>query len=405
MTPYTINIVGAGIVGACTAYYLAKNGHRVRIFDREPLAAGQCSKANGGQISVCNAETWNTWSNVWKGMKWMTQADAPLLMRPSLEFDKMKWIAGFLKETVRGTHRRNTLKTIMLGKRSSALYEELVHEEGIKFDQAKSGMLHVYTSEKSFEEAKYSADFFNENGVTWHSMSPDEIVEMDPMMADFQNLVGGFHTPTDWVGDAHKFSNELLAVCEAKYGVEVYYGIEVDALTGEQGNIVDVYETVFAADKVIICNGHEIREIAKELGDDLNVYPVKGYSITIENAVGLDNGAPLVSLLDDDRKIVTSTLGNRLRVAGTAELDGTNLDIRPERIKPLLDWVKINFPTVDLSEVTEWACLRPMNANMMPIVRQSTDNPDAYYHGAHGHLGWTLAAATSQNLVNLIENY
>ena len=393
----SVAIVGAGLVGASTAYFLSRIGYKVYLFDREERAALQCSKANGGQISVCNAETWNTWKNVKKGLKWMLKGDAPLLIRPTPTPAKMAWLAGFMRHTINGSHEANTIETILLGKRSSYLYDKIIAKEGISFDQAKCGMLHVYSNEESFLSAKKSADFFEQHGVEWKQLTPSEITCADPKMASFKNLVGGFMTPTDWVGDAHKYSNEIIRVCKQKYGLKTKYGCEVTDIVGDKLVWIEGSTSCSATfDKIIICAGHEIMKWSNKFGDKLNVYPVKGYSITINGA----ENAPSVSLLDDDKKIVCSNLGGRLRVAGTAELDGANLQIRADRIEPLVKWVNENFPSIDTSNRSDWACLRPMNTNMMPIVKQSK-NKVVYYHGGHGHLGWTLSAATSEQLVNM----
>lgn len=395
-----IAIVGAGIVGATTAYFLARNGYNVTIFDREEGPALQCSKANGGQISVCNAETWNTWKNVWKGLKWLTQADAPLLVRPNMSFAKMKWLAGFLYETATKTHRQNTIDTILMGKRSSYLYSAIEMEEELNFDQSRCGMLHVYTNENSLDDAYESSKLFEEFGVSWRFLNSSEISAVDSKMKHFEN-VGGYYTDTDWVGDANKFASEILRVTVEKFGAVTRWNSEITDITNHAVWVKSLEHGTISPeifDGIVICNGYEIAEVAKTLGDSLNVYPVKGYSITIDGA----KDAPFLSLLDDDRKIVSSTLGSRLRVAGTAEIGDNDSSVREDRIAPLVKWVEKNFPTIDVNNRTEWACLRPMNANMMPIVKQSTRNPNVFYHGGHGHLGWTLAAATSEQLVRLV---
>lgn len=395
-----IAVIGSGIIGTLTAYELARRGHDVKVFDREDQPAMKCSHANGGQISVCNAETWNTWSNVYKGLKWMLRDDAPLLIRPSPSIAKLKWLAGFLKHTVNGSHVENTIETIKIGKRSSALYDEIIAREGLQFDQSKCGLLHVYTKEQSLESAWSRRQLFEDNGVEWQYKSPEEVIAIDPAMKTFRNLQGGIMTSTDWTGDAFKFCAALQKICEEKYGVRFYFNSEIERIFHGIG-LFYTERTVPQAEafgRIVICAGHEIATFAKALGDPMNVYPVKGYSITIDNA----EGAPLVSLLDDDKKIVCAKLGDRLRVAGTAELDGANDGIRDERIEPLLRWVQENFPAVKVNGYTPWACLRPMNSNMMPIVRRSANYERVFYHGGHGHLGWTLGAGTTETLMDIM---
>lgn len=393
-----IAIVGAGLVGTTSAYYLAKRGHDVTVYDREPAPAMKCSRANGGQLSVCNSETWNTWQNIRRGLKWMMSKDAPLLIRPKPSLPKLIWLAGFLRHTMNGTQKRNTVLTIKLAQEADYLYKRMIAEEGLRFDQLRTGILHVYSNEQSLEAAYDSQALFQENGVEWEYMSAEQIVAYDNNMNDFKGLKGGFMTSTDWTGDPHMFCSKLSAVCK-RMGVTFNFGVEIIGVSGKKimrtneigEKVCDNY------DAVVLCNGHEIAKWAILHGDFLNIYPVKGYSITIPDAAH----APYVSLLDDDKKIVSSRLGNRMRIAGTAELDGNNLDIRQDRIQPLLQWARENFPMIDTTQYSSWACLRPMSSDMLPIIRKSRSD-GLWYHGGHGHLGWTLASATSYRLSNLM---
>lgn len=395
-----IAIVGAGISGVLTAYYLSKKGHVVTVFDREDGVAKMCSKANGGQISVCNAETWNTFQNISKGLRWMLKKDAPLLIRPKPSIRKLLWIAGFLRHTVNGQQLSNTHETIDLALQSSDLYDEIISHENLKFDQSKCGLLHVYTSEKSLDEGFNSERIFREHAVEWKFLSKDKIIRKDPNMKNFKDLKGGFLTSSDWTGDANLFCEELKKVC-VKNGVQFKFNYELMSIAYDaicvRNTVTDLVEHDLF-DKIILCNGHELYKWANTFGDFLNIYPVKGYSITIPNA----SAAPAISLLDGDKKIVSSKLGSRFRVAGTAELDDANLEIRADRIKPLVEWAKTNFQHLDVTNYESWACLRPMSSNMMPIVRGSK-NRFVIYNGGHGHLGWTLGAATAKKVEQLVD--
>ena len=205
-------------------------------------------------------------------------------------------------------------------------------------------------------------------------------------------MLGGAWTENDWVGDIHKFCTELTDVLKNKYGVTFSFGSTIlDAKN------LDYY------DAIVISSGVGSTALAKTVGDTIDVYPVKGYSITVNLDDESYKHAPKTSLLDDQEKIVTSTLGRRFRVAGTAELTGENYDIRRDRIEPLLNWVHTNFPKINTHDYSSWACLRPMTPNMMPIVKQSKNNPKVFYHTGHGHLGWTLSPATAVQLTALID--
>lgn len=389
-----IAVIGAGITGMLAAYYLSKEGHKVTVIEQELYPAMRTSYANGGQVSVSNSEVWTTWSNVKKGFKWMFQKDAPLLIRPTPSWAKIKWMTRFLMHTFSGDYARNTAETIRLGIESRALYKEIIKEEGLEFDQTFCGILHFYKDEQYLINASSVKELYNANGCEWDMLGPFQVKSIDPALRDIDNILGGAWTPSDWTGDIHKFCIELQRVLEKKYGVEFYFDTEIDKRS--------CLDLTIDFDAVIVSAGVGSVKIAKYFGDSLPIYPVKGYSITVNVKPEQMKYVPKVSLLDDQAKIVTSTLGNRFRVAGTAELAGENYDIRRDRIEPLLNWVGTNFPELDISNYSSWACLRPMTPNMMPIVSKSKKNPKIFYHTGHGHLGWTLSPATAKQLIKIV---
>ena len=389
-----IAVIGAGITGMLAAYYLAKAGHRVTVLEQESYPAMRTSFANGGQVSVSNSEVWTTWSNVKKGFKWMFQKDAPLLIRPTPSWAKIKWMTRFLLHTFAGDYGRNTAETIRLGLESRALYKKIIIEEGLEFDQSFCGIMHFYKDEKYMQAARDVKELYNAHGCEWDLVSHARIVDMEPALMYTEEIIGGAWTKSDWTGDIHKFCVELQRVLEQKYHVEFVFDAKMDKFACE--------ELTEEFDSIVVSAGVGSVKIAKYFGDSLPIYPVKGYSITINVSSEDMKYVPKVSLLDDQAKIVTSTLGNRFRVAGTAELAGENYDIRRDRIEPLLNWVRENFPNLNISNYSSWACLRPMTPNMMPIVKKSKQY-NVYYHTGHGHLGWTLSPATAKELTFLID--
>jgi D-amino-acid dehydrogenase len=378
-----VAVIGAGITGITTAYYLAKKGYSVTVYEEERYPAMKTSYANGGQISVSNSEVWTTWSNVKKGIKWMFTKDAPLLIRPRLDYKQWKWIAKFLYNTATNQYEKNTSETIRMGLESSKLYKEIMYNEKLSFDQSPSGILHFYKDEKYFDAAKEAQHIYRSNGAEWDIVDTKRVKELDSTLETVEGIVGGAWTMSDWTGDIHKFCYQLEHILTTKYKVVFCYDWKIKHI-----------EEVSFYDAVVISNGVGSVDLAKTVGDTLDIYPVKGYSITINNVD--KKHLPTVSLLDDQAKIVTSTLGNRFRVAGTAELAGENYDIRHDRIKPLLDWVHTNFPNINTHDYSSWACLRPMTPNMMPITKASDKNSKVYYNTGHGHLGWTLAPYTAK---------
>ena len=388
-----IVVVGAGITGLLSAYYLVKAGHKVTVYDSERYPAMRTSFANGGQVSVSNSEVWTTWGNVFKGIKWMFTKDAPLLIRPTFEWAKIRWMAKFMWNTVTGKYARNTAETIQLGMRSRELYKHIIAEEGLEFDQSFNGILHFYKDANYLANARSVKDLYEANGCQWDMLDSRQVHLAEPSLRNDGSVLGGAWTEDDWMGDIHKFCTELTAVLKNKYGVKFRFGDKISKLSD-----VGFY------DAVVVSSGVGSTELAKTVGDTIDVYPVKGYSITINLDDESFKHAPKTSLLDDEAKIVTSTLGRRFRIAGTAELTGENYDIRRDRIEPLLAWVHTNFPKINTHDYSSWACLRPMAPDMMPIVKQSENNPKVFYHTGHGHLGWTLSPATAKKLTIMIDN-
>lgn len=388
-----IVVVGAGISGVLAAYYLAREGYQVTVCEQERYPAMRTSFANGGQVSVSNSEVWTTWGNVFKGIKWMFKKDAPLLIRPTFEWAKIRWMSKFMWNTITNKYANNTAKTIQIGIQSRELYKEIIQEENLKFDQSFQGILHFYKDALYLENAYNVQDLYEANGCQWEMLESQDVYAHEPGLKNDGSILGGAWTADDWMGDIHKFCTELSRVLADKYGVKFHFGAKITDLHN-----LDHY------DAIVVSSGVGSVGLAGSIGDSLDVYPVKGYSITINLDAESQKHAPVTSLLDDQAKIVTSTLGNRFRVAGTAELTGENYDIRRDRIEPLLNWVHTNFPNINTHDYSSWACLRPMAPDMMPIVKQSKNNRKVFYHTGHGHLGWTLSPATAKQLTGLINN-
>jgi D-amino-acid dehydrogenase len=388
-----IAVIGAGVTGLTTAYELLDRGFEVSVFDRHRYAAMETSFANGGQLSASNAEVWTQWGTVLKGLKWMLQADAPLLVNPAPTLHKMRWMAEFLSNIP--NYRKNTVATVRLAIAARAVLFAMAEREGIDFDLERRGILHFYSREKDLAHARMVNGLLAEGGLVRRELAPAEIREVEPALhGDF---VGGFLTESDSSGDIHKFTMGLARAC-ARRGADLRFGTKVDGVAAADGGVRIVSggrEEAF--DGMVVSAGIHSRSIAQALGDRVNIYPVKGYSITVVLSDEESRAAaPWISLLDDRAKIVASRLGeNRFRIAGTAEFNGANRDIRADRIRPLIAWCERHFPGVSTEQVTPWAGLRPMTPSMLPRVGRGA-RPGVFYNTGHGHLGWTLSAATAR---------
>lgn len=413
-----IVVIGAGITGVTTAYELIQSGYQVTVIDRHLYAAMETSFANGGQLSACNAEVWNQKSTVFKGMKWMREKQAPLLLNPSFSLHKYRWLIEFLGHIKH--YQANTRETVRLALLARQRLFEIAETEQIDFDLEKRGILHFYHNQADYQVATAVNDLLCSGGLERHAVSSSEILQIEPSLKG--EYYAGFYCPDDATGDIHKFTVALADVAAAQ-GVKFLYGMDVLEVQHQhnqvqikiqpspenmQAEAVESHfqaeqnlqtqhnaQDIICADAVVVCAGVSSYQMAEQLGDRVNIYPVKGYSITVQlNDSASQAAAPWVSLLDESAKIVTSRLGaDRLRIAGTAEFNGYNRDIRADRIQPLVNWVNQNFD-ISTEHVIPWAGLRPMMPNMMPVVGRGK-REGVYYNTGHGHLGWTLSAATA----------
>ena len=394
----TVAVVGAGITGVTTAYALVERGFAVTIIDRQRTAAMETSFANGGQLSASNAEVWTHPGTILKGMRWLLRSDAPLLVRPTPTWHKLSWMAEFVANCA--NYERHTVETVRLAIASRKHMERIASVEGIDYDRVERGILHVYRNKAGFDHATRVNALYAKGGLERHAVTPSEMIEIEPALAASGTFHGGYYTPSDATGDIHKFTRGLLRACEAR-GLRFIGNASVTQMRALDGGVSLMFKRdgeseELRFDAAVVCAGVGSRQLARQLGDRINVYPVKGYSITVPLDEPSQNAAPWVSLLDDDAKIVASRLGaDRYRVAGTAEFDGFNRDIRMDRVKPLIGWTERLFPGVDTSGTVPWAGLRPMTPSMMPRVGAGRAD-GVFYNTGHGHLGWTLSAITAE---------
>ncbi|MYN40044.1 D-amino acid dehydrogenase [Duganella sp. FT109W] len=401
----TIAIIGGGVTGVTTAYALAKRGFAVTLLERHRYPAMETSYANGGQLSASNAEVWNHRATIAKALQWLLRSDAPLLVHLHPTWHKLSWFAEFVSAMPNYHHN-----TIALARMAVAARDHLfqwAEDEQIDFDLKRQGILHIHRDRAEFDHAVAVSKLLARGGVQRRAVTPDEMRAIEPALRGA--FYGGHFTDSDSSGDIHKFTTGLAQAAQ-RLGAQLRYHQQVVHLdAGADGVDVTVLQGEGAEtsryDAVVICAGAASRALAAQVGDSVNVYPVKGYSVTVQlDDAASRAAAPNVSLVDDTVKLVCSRLGeDRLRVAGSAEFHGHNRDIRADRVAPLTDWVRHNFPEVSTRSVTPWAGLRPMMPDLMPRVGPGKA-PGVFYNTGHGHLGWTLSAATAELVASAISS-
>ncbi|CAG0977602.1 D-amino-acid dehydrogenase [Rhodocyclaceae bacterium] len=398
-----VAVLGAGLLGVASAWYLAADGHEVTVVDREPGAALETSFANGGQISTSHAEPWANPGAPWKALKWMGREDSPLLWR--LRADPAQWAWGlrFLGECAPARTRANIVAILGLALYSRDRLKTLRAELGLDYDQLTRGILHFYTDPAEFEHALPQAALMREYGCERVPKTAAECLAIEPALARATvPVVGGTYTADDESGDARKFAQGLARRC-AERGVVFRYGMAVGGLAAEGGRIAGVRladASMLVADAYVVALGSWSPLLLAPLGVAAPVYPAKGYSVTIPLAEG--SPAPTVSLTDDGHKIVFSRLGDRLRVAGTAEFNGYDTSINVTRCDAILKRVFAMFPALERRDgIDTWAGLRPATPGNVPLVG-ATRYGNLFLNTGHGTLGWTMACGSGKLLADLV---
>ena len=378
-----IAVIGAGITGVTTTYFLTKKGFKVDLIESRRYPAMATSYANGGQLSASNSEAWNSWSNTLYGIKSIFSNNSSLILNPKPTLSKITWLIKFISAI---KHKNKITQQICkMAIDSVNLYEQIAKKEKIKFDLYDRGILHFYFNKKQTEHALDVNKLYKNAGLKRIRITHDELYTLEPSLIGkkFNSI---FFTKSDKSGDIHSFCNNLVTKLLNENKVKLI-----------NKEVTDLRKELKEYDRIFLCAGVGSKKLAKGIGEFLNIYPVKGYSITVNNP-GVN--APNVSLLDDEKKIVCSRLGEkRLRIAGLAELNGYNLDIIQKRIRPLISWCNQMFPDINTKDIKPWAGLRPMTPNMLPIFKKSIEKR-IWINTGHGHLGWTLSAYTANSLVN-----
>ncbi len=399
-----IAVLGAGVVGTTTAYFLAEDGHDVTVIDRGAGPGLETSFANGAQISACHAKPWAGPHTPLQAAKWMFQPDAPLLVRP-WRWDPALWSWGltFLANCTDARVRVNMDRTLRVALYSRAVLKALRQRTNIQYDQQLAGILHIYRTPESFAEGRATAAELAGLGLAQDVLTPEDCVRLEPALAHAArtDLVGGLMSPEDESGDAHRFTQEIAKLAAAR-GVRFRYGVTVRKLEAARRTVTRIItdQGDETPDAVVLALGSYSPIIARSLGLKLPVYPAKGYSISVD--ITKPEAAPTISITDESRFMVFSRLGNRLRVAGTAELAGWNLDLNPVRVAPLTRNAVSLFPdAAAYNDLSAWTGLRPTTPDSVPLLG-GTVYDNLLLNTGHGTLGWTMACGSGRVIADLI---
>lgn len=398
-------VLGAGVVGTATAYYLAEDGHDVVVLDRQAGAGLETSFANGGQISACHAKPWAGPGVPLQAFKWTFQPDAPLLFRPWRP-DPALWSWGlkFLRNCTGARQRINMDRTLRVALYSRAVLRALRQKTNIRYDQQVNGILHIYRSAAEFEDGRRTARQLASLGLPQDVLTPEDCARIEPALARAVRngeLSGGLMSPDDESGDARLFTEELSRLAAAR-GARFRYGVNILRLEHDGRTVTRVVtdrgdET---PDAVVLALGSHSPRLARDLGLALPIYPAKGYSITAE--IENSDAAPTISVTDETRYMVFSRLGTRLRVAGTAELAGWDTRLDPVRVDPLVRNVKSLFPEASsYRDINAWCGLRPATPDSVPLLG-ATRFANFFLNTGHGTLGWTMACGSGRAIADLI---
>lgn len=399
-----ILVLGAGLIGVASAWHLAGDGHEVVVVERQPQPARETSFANGGQISTSHAEPWANPAAPLMVLRWLGREDAPLLWRLRADAHQWAWGLRFLVECLPQRTRANIRAILALALDSRARLKTLRRELGLEYDCLERGILHYYTDPREFAHAIPQAELMRRYGCERLVKSAAECLEIEPALKDSSvPIVGGTYTSNDESGDARRFVEALAAHCVSR-GVVFRFGAPILALETERERFTAVRLASgerIKADACVVALGSYSPLMLRPLGIRLPVYPAKGYSITIP--LTADAPAPSVSLTDDGMKIVISRLGQRLRVAGTAEFTGYDVSLNPQRIMALVYRVRQIFPRLVFQDeaIERWAGLRPATPGNVPLIGP-TRIARLFVNTGHGTLGWTMAVGSGQLIADLI---
>ena len=395
-------VLGSGVVGVSTAYSLLRDGHEVVVVDRGAEAANFTSFANAGLVAPGHAYAWSSPAAPRKLLQSLWREESALRFRFSADPSFWKWTFKFLRQCTAERARINTQRKVRLCRYSQAALHEVVGATGVSYDGRGGGLLYLYRDPANFAAAVARMRILTDEGVELRALDPAETVKVDPALGPVQDkLAGALFAPSDESGDARLYTLALAKVCE-DLGAEFHYGTTIHGLRQDGGQISAAVtdKGEIAGEAFVLCLGVFSPRIARELGAELPIYPIKGYSVTLPTAGR--NNPPTVGGVDEDNLVAYAPLGERIRLTATAEFAGFSTSHRPADFAPMLRAARDLFPEAgDYDSPSYWAGLRPMTPEGTPILGPARQ-PNLYLNTGHGHMGWTMAAGTARITADLV---
>jgi D-amino-acid dehydrogenase len=400
-------VLGGGVIGVCSAWWLRQEGHEVVVIDREAGPAQETSFANGGQISVSYAEPWANPQAPLKLLKWMGKDDAPLLFRPQFDWRQWVWGLAFLRECLPSRLAPNIRAMVRLAQYSQETLTQMRQELGLEYHQLQRGILNFYRDQEEFDGSQKAADVMRDYGLDRRVVSADEVVAIEPALAAHRaSIVGGDFTETDESGDVHAFTVQVAELAK-KAGVRFEFSTRITRVMCENGRAaaVEVIRSDGSYDRIdgdsfVVALGSFTPQLMRPLGIHCLIYPTKGYSASFP--IIKPELAPVVSLTDSKHKVVFSRLGDTLRMAGTAELSGYSRTLNPVRCQAMTDLARELFDGVlDFDRVKYWSGLRPSTPSNVPLIGR-TRIPNLYLNTGHGTLGWTMGPGSGKAIADVV---
>lgn len=399
-------VIGGGVIGTTTTFWLARAGYAVTLLERQNELAAEGSFANGAMLHASHGEPWNSPQAVRQLLTWLGREHSPLLLRPQRLPHLLSWGLRFLRNSTAARHRAATFANTRLARYSLDAMSTILSEAAIDDDGAQDGIVKLFWKQADLEAAQRWSEELQALGVPWQRWSREQLLDQEPALAGCASkLVGALYYPQDASGDTCRFTRQLGQHCAA-LGAELRTSVNVLglALSGGRVQAVVTDQGRFQAEQVILANGAEAARLARSAGLRLPIEPVKGYSITIDTqGIG---GLPRLPLIDDHHKIVATPLGSRLRLAGTAEFAGYDTSLNPRRLALLLNQLRQLLPLhsdhLAAAPRTEWACLRPMTPDGAPIIGP-TAVQNLWLNTGAGHMGWTIAAGAGRLLTAMLQ--